>query len=272
MLSAAVRITGFALLAVGVGFLLGQAEPQDTRLVFLSVGQGDCALLSSGGRNILFDAGPANERYDAGERIVIPKLRQLKVQQIDMIVLSHPDSDHMGGTQAILKAYPNALVAMSEQFRAKPEVQAQRWKHVVWLKHRGIVKFGKTTIHYLSPVPHGDDNSGSVMVRIDHGGATAVLTGDADAMTEEHALTEDNWGAQVLEVGHHGSRTSSSPTWLDAVKPEIAVVSVGRRNNYHHPNKEALSRYANRKIPIARTDQAGDIVFVARNGRFVRVK
>jgi competence protein ComEC len=225
---------------------------------------------------MLIDAGPKRESYDAGEKLVLPKLQSLGVHHVDLILLSHPDMDHVGGAGAVLRQFPSAKVVMSAVFEQEPKMlkTIQSWgkdeKDVIWLGAAQIVRVGSFELQIHDPglVAGGGDNDGSMFIRISDGRSTAVLSGDADSATEETMSASGDWSAQVLKAGHHGSRTASSSAWLRVVHPRWDVVSCGRNNSYGHPHKEAVARMQAAGATVLRTDVDGDISFVATDHGF----
>ena len=266
---------------VALGGWLGYRGQEPTTLTFLAVGQGDCAVLQHGGRTVLIDAGPRVGGFDAGERIVVPRLRAMGVERVDLVVLTHPDMDHVGGTPAILRAHPEARVAMSAEYRDDPEMRQhlKDWRldpgRVTWIPKEARAEVGPVRLQFYSP-PYDqgqDSNVGSTFLRITTPeGASAVLTGDAPWEAELQSMRGRDWTAQVLKAGHHGSRGSSAPAFLRAVRPSWLVVSCGRENMYGHPAPEVLQRAEEVGAEVARTDQEGDVAFALREGRFVRVR
>lgn len=240
-----------------------------TRLTFLSVGQGDCAIFQTEGGTVLIDAGPKSPTYDAGKRIVLPDLDRLGVESVDLVFLSHPDEDHIGGLGAILKAYPTAKIAISSQFASSAEMQAhlREWnvnpQSVLWLGPSAEVKVGEFTLDVRDPpLPPGEpDNAGSMFIHLVHGPASAVFSGDAGAKVEKLMEPIEDWRSQVLKVGHHGSRSSTDSSWLQEVQPKYAVISCGRNNVYGHPAKSTLNKLQSAGIAVWRTDQEGDLSF-----------
>lgn len=258
-------------MAIGLG-----SGPGPTRLTFLSVGQGDCTVFQTGGTTILIDDGPKSPTFDAGQKIVLPDLEKLGAESVDLILLSHPDRDHVGGTGALLKAFPRARIAMSEQFLNDPHLQAElsEWGlhtgDLLWLGDSARVRIGDFTLGVEDPplIAGGPDNDGSMFIHLVNGPASAVFSGDADASTEVRMEPAENWSSQVLKVGHHGSRTASDPSWLNTVHPTYAVVSCGRNNEYGHPAPETLRNLDEAHAKVYRTDLQGDIEFDfdAKNG------
>jgi competence protein ComEC len=248
---------------------------QPTRLTFLAVGQGDCAVFQSSGYTVLIDTGPKELGVDAGKRIVVPQLRRLGVDAIDLVLLSHPDIDHIGGLDAVLGELPVGKVCISECFKEDKELLDHltefhcRPEKVLWLSPRQQAKIGDFTVEIDCPPWHkgAPDNDGSEFVKLTGRGSSAVFTGDAGSATEMAMLGGHDWSAQVLKLGHHGSRSASSDQWLAAVHPSWAVVSCGRNNVYGHPNREVIDRVARHRIQVARTDLEGNVTFeLGRDG------
>lgn len=246
-----------------------------TELVFLSVGQGDSAVIRSRGLVALVDVGPKTERFDAGERLVGPKLSRMGISKIDIVFLTHPDSDHIGGLPAVAKSFRIGLVAMPAHFRANSDllqtldaagIEEGRRK---WLQDQSTVTLGDASM-LVRFVPFAEDeNSGSLVLKLLGPGASrAVLTGDAGEEQEITLAGQDDWSAQVLKAGHHGSATSTSPAWLAEVEPRFVVISCGRDNQFGHPAPSVLERISFLGARALRTDQDGDIHFVATQGGF----
>lgn len=145
---------------------------------------------------------------------------------------------------------------------------------VLWTDKHATVEFGSFHLSLDSPplFPGEKDNEGSMFVKFEGEGASAVLTGDANQETELKMLRREDWSAEVLKAGHHGSKSSTGTAWLKAVHPRYVVFSAGLANRYGHPTKEAMDRARAAGADIFRTDRDGDIAFEVRNGDFVRVK
>jgi beta-lactamase superfamily II metal-dependent hydrolase len=263
---------------IALGFGVGWFWPDPTRITYLSVGQGDCSVFQHQGVTVLIDTGPKNPKIDAGEKIVVPKLRQMGVNGVDLILLSHPDMDHIGGTGSILKAYPDAMVAVSHCFRDNKQLlrllrdSGRNPDAIEWLGPELRGHIGDFTIQIDCPQtdPDEETNDGSMLVHIADGAATAMFTGDAPAKIEEafdHAI---DVRAELLKVGHHGSRFSTCEDWLKMVHPQYAIVSCGINNEYHHPHPSVVNRLKSDGIKICRTDLEGDVVFELSDGHFVR--
>lgn len=226
-------------------------------------------MLTSGGLTVLIDAGPKEQNYDAGEKLVLPALRRLGVDGVDLILLSHPDIDHMGGVGAIHRAFPHAAIAASAEFREWPSMNEHLRacglspEEVTWLPMHCRVTLGSARLRIWCPpmAAHENDNDGSMFVHVEDGDGTAAFSGDAPSEVELAALLDGDWRSQVMKAGHHGSRSATCQAWIDAVHPRIAVLSVGRNNRYGHPHQEVVERLQHSGVEVWRTDRQGDAVF-----------
>jgi beta-lactamase superfamily II metal-dependent hydrolase len=270
--SAGLKVIVGGSLCVSAGWWLAGPVVDQTRITFLSVGQGDCAVIQHKGRTILVDAAPtvASAKWD-----VLPKLRELGVVDVDLILLTHPDTDHIGGVPVLARAFPKAKFAISEEFRDHSAWQAElkEWRlsqsRLSYLPRRmsGLIGDLKIDIYCPEVWSEEQDNDGSIFLKISTGSASAVLSGDATAESEAVAAANGDWSAQIMKAGHHGSKTSTSFGWLNEVKPKHVVVSCGKDNRYGHPHASVLERVSSAKAEIERTDQ-GDVSFVIRDGAF----
>lgn len=279
---ARLKLAAIAAGSLAAGSLTGTltASGHPTELWFLDVGQGDCAVFRHAGVTVLIDVGPAAPDRDTAAQGIVKDLRRMGVTAIDLVLLSHPDSDHVGGLRGIAKQIPVRKVGVMSHFASNADLAF--WlseariedSRVAWLSPGSRIGLGSFHIQVDSVrFAQGDpDNFGSMFLRLEDGTAAADFSGDADAVAESVLLGRRSWRAQVLKAGHHGSRTSTSEAWLQAVVPNTVVFSCGRNNSYGHPSKEALARAAAAGATIARTDQEGDIRFELRNGAFVRVR
>jgi competence protein ComEC len=226
----------------------------------LDVGQGSAILVEASDRAWLYDAGPRySAESDAGERIVLPYLRHRGIARLDGLVVSHLDSDHSGGTAAILRGVEVGRVVSS--VAASHSMFAGR--RVERCEAGGQWRDGPLGFEVLHP-PVADyalrrtTNALSCVVRVTGFGRRLLLTGDI-GIAEESALLA-RWtelGADWLAVPHHGSRSSSSAAWLTALGATEAVVQSGYRNRHGHPHPEIAARYGSHGVALFRTDRAG---------------
>jgi competence protein ComEC len=228
------------------GSSLRQGTTGDLRAYFLDVGQGDASVILFRDKVILIDAGES----DQGE-IVVRDLRRLGVTRIDLLVATHPHSDHIGGMQDVLAAFPVGRVldsglpsssSLYERFLAT--IEREQIPYQVAEQGQTIELDPSLRILVLSPPNEriGDDlNTNSIVLRISYGTVNLLYTGDATTAAEE-AMRKSGYAldAQVLKVGHHGSSGSSSAAFLSRVRPEVAVLSLAGDNPYGHPHREAM--------------------------------
>ena len=243
-------------------------------LHMIDVGQGDAiALRTPHGHWVLFDAGRAWRGGDAGRASVIPYLGRHGGGPLDLFVLSHPHTDHVGGAASVLHAlHPRTYVDAgfaggAEAYRAS--LDAARAEHVHWVRaHPGDrTEVDGVTLTFLAPDSVWtsrlvDPNLASVVTVARYGSVRMLLMGDAERPEEEWLLDHAAAAlhADILKVGHHGSGTSSSEEFLDAVQPRLALVSVGAGNSYHLPTPAVMRRLAGRGVQVLRTDRLGTIV------------
>lgn len=227
------------------------------------VGQGDAfGLRTPRGRWVVVDAGPPS-----GARLAAD-LRRAGVRTIDLLVLSHPDADHVGGAAVLLEAFPVGAVVGPGTVRG-----AGPWRDAVvravadgtpWrLASRGdSLSIDGVALRVLHP-PQGDGvardpNEASLVMEVAWRGVSILFTGDAP-VSAERAVLDRLGGVDVLKVGHHGSATSTDPALLDHIRPRVALVSVGRGNRYGHPDPGVLARLRERGVEIWRTDERGAV-------------
>ncbi|HJP82771.1 MAG TPA: MBL fold metallo-hydrolase [Fimbriimonadaceae bacterium] len=247
-------------------------------ITFLAVGQGDCTLWRDGDVNILIDVGPkTREGFDAGSRIVIPKLRSLGVGQVALILITHPDADHIGGLGSIHRRFPDAKVVASAEFKTRDSMKLSLQEagvspeKVLWLAGHNQIALDHSSLDVYAPTlaPAASDNEGSLFIRVKSGAATAVITGDAYMANEDVVESRLHWTAQVLKVGHHGSRTSTGDGFVKQLLPVWAVISCGKNNMFGHPHPSVLQTLKRHTVEVLRTDMLGDITFTATPSGFV---
>jgi competence protein ComEC len=227
-------------------------------VTFLDVGQGNASLLEAPGFVALVDAGPA-------EAHVARRLRQLGVEHLDALVLSHPQSDHVGGAADVIDQLTVARVldpglVVTERFEQQALAAARRRHVPIVLGRRGVaLRAGAFSLEVLGPrqiAPGGDPNAAALVVVARWGSCRVLLPADAEAPV---ALALDPPRADVLAVAHHGSDDPSLPALLRRLRPRIAVISVGAGNAYGHPAPSTLAALAGAGVPLRRTDRDGDV-------------
>ncbi|HVT40699.1 MAG TPA: DNA internalization-related competence protein ComEC/Rec2, partial [Gemmatimonadaceae bacterium] len=255
----------------------------EVELHVIDVGQGDAvAIRTPPGRWILVDAGRTWPGGDAGRTVVVPYLRRFG-GDLALFILTHPHADHVGGAATVLRAlhplgYRDAAFAGgSESYRHSLAVAGELG--VPWARvHPGdALVIDGVSITFLAPdsawtARLTDPNLASTVTLVRYRDVRFLLTGDAEAPEEAWLLAHlaDSLRADVLKVAHHGSRTSSTPAFLDHVRPRIAVVSVGVGNTYGHPSPDVMRALLGRGTAVLRTDQLGTVV-VGTDGHALRV-
>jgi competence protein ComEC len=258
------------------------------RVTFLDVGQGDSIVIESPeGKVVVIDGGGVpgtdeREGGDPGNRIVVPFLRARGISAVDLLVPTHPDEDHVQGLIAVVdKITVRSVLECGQKIpeiergaygRLFGKIQAKRLPTFRARRGEKIALDTQTSLEILHPssVPlsgtRSDDNNNGIVLRLVHKNIKILLTADVEAEAEAELLASgQEIDAQVIKVGHHGSRFSSTSAFLSRVKPQFAVLSCGRKNRFGHPHKEVLARLAAQNTAIYRTDQQGAIT-VESNG------
>lgn len=236
---------------------------------FLDVGQGDAILIETpDGFEMLIDGGP-----NAAVLRELSKERSFFDREIDVVVTTHPDLDHIGGLVDVLKRYKVQTILRTENKNDKSAAEAfaaaeEKENAEEILADAGqVLQLGaSTTIQIFSPT--GDErqwesNASSIVLRVVYGNTSFMFTGDAPQEIEDYLVK--TYGAQldsdVLKLGHHGSKTSSSDAWLDTVTPQHVVVSAGLDNKYGHPHQDVMQRVFARNTQSSHTGTDGTITF-----------
>lgn len=262
-------------LALSAGFVwslvLAQGAPSGSvRIDFLDVGQGSAILVSApNGNQVLIDGGPSDA--------VLAKLGEelpLGDRKIELLILTHPDSDHLSGLVEVLKRYDvgqileSGIADSSAEYRAWDELITQKKIPVVFASAgQNIAIADNLAIKILYPLgkingqQFKNTNATSLVGKIIYGQNSVLFTGDAEEQTEQPLLRLGaDLRADILAVGHHGSKNSTGADFLAAVAPEIAIIQVGRNNRYGHPTAEVLEKL--KELAVWRTDLDGDIDFL----------
>jgi competence protein ComEC len=247
---------------------------------FLDVGQGDAiAIKTPKGRWLLIDAGPRTPYGDAGREVVLPFLRRQGARELEVMIVSHGDADHLGGVPALVRALEPKLVLEPGQ----PLASRLYLEHLAWVDRVGSswraaragdsIRLDGVVLAVLHPDTawirrNFAPNENSVVLRLSFGEFDALFPGDIGELAED-ALLGSLAATEVLKVGHHGSRYSTSAEWLRSLRPLVAVISVGR-NRYGHPSPETLGRLLGSGAEVLRTDRGGTVT-IRSDGRYFEV-
>lgn len=257
----------FILIAV---YFWPPSQPPRCTFSALDVGQGDAILIQTAdGQDILIDGGPSARVVQSVSRKLGPGNREL-----ELVILTHPDSDHLRGLVSVLDRIPVRQLLVSnvesstETYHAWQLEIAEHQTPVRTVTQGETLSIGNsTTLQALWPPADWKErgvgtatNDGSLSFKITCAGSTLVSTGDASESVEEQILQSGiDISATLLKVGHHGSRTSTDHDFLQAVHPDVAVISVGKTNRYGHPHPTVLQRLEVEGVRVFRTDQLGPI-------------
>lgn len=238
-------------------------------------GQGDCTIIRTKyNKSILIDSGEGNsDKYDYGKSTVLPYLLSHNISKIDYLILSHFDSDHVGGAFYILEnlKIENIVIGFqAEKYDNCVEfikIAKEKNINVIVLRSRDILHVDKETYFEAifpdikNTISENKINNNSLVLKLIYKKFSMLFTGDIEELAERVILksNENNLKSTVLKVAHHGSKTSSTEEFIEKVKPKIAVIGVGNRNNFGHPNQEVLDRLKKYNIQIFRTDENGEI-------------
>ncbi len=244
---------------------------KELQVHYIDVGQGDSILIRYDGKNALIDSGDTNATDE-----VMGYLNANSVSKIDVLIVSHPDSDHIGSMSEIIDNYDIGEIYMpplSEDLVPTTNVYTNMLLSIsqkglkITLKEAGDkpIKFGDLEFECVAPEGEfASTNNSSLALRLVYGETSFLFTGDMEKTSEKSTLQKGhNVSADVLKVAHHGSSSSTTAKFLDAVTPEYAVISVGEGNRYKHPSEDVVKELSDRGIKIYRTDLDGDIVFIS---------
>lgn len=254
------------------------------RVTFLDVGQGDSTLVQfPGGHSLLIDVGGGTDTFDLGGRIVSPALWASRVRRLDTLEITHGDGDHIGGASSVFADFlprdvwygvpvpPHEPTAV---LRTQVEAAGAVWRTLQAGDH---LRIGGAEVHvWHPPLPEWERqdvrNDDSIVLEIRFGGASIVLPGDIGREIEDAIAAKfEPAGFRVLKAAHHGSATSSSAEFLDALRPTAVLFSCGRDNVFGHPAPQVVRRYEQRGAAIFRTDQDGAIG-LETDGKWVKMR
>lgn len=242
------------------------ANPKPMEVHFLDVGQGDCTLVTCDGHAMLIDAGD-----DTKGTAIQNYLKKQKIKSLDYLILTHPDTDHIGGAPVIITKFEIGKVFVSnfekdnttyrkliqalDDKNLKPTTPAVKSKY----------KLGTAEFTILAPnETYNTPNDSSIALLLKNGKNSFLFTGDAEATAEMDILANGiDLSADVYKVGHHGSRSSTSKKFFKAVDPDYAVISCGEGNSYGHPHAETLNTLRTNGVSVYRTDEEGAIIATA---------
>jgi competence protein ComEC len=267
--------TFVAILLIIVLYLSFQiySDSKPLEVIFLDVGQGDSILIQKGTKQILIDGGPSGKT----ELAKIGQYLPYNDREIEIVVATHPDKDHIQGLVEVARNYQIDKVLLTgaekdtEVFKEWKDVLSYNKTEALEISKGTEVKFEDVDMKILHPQAKvdasvGDANNSSIVARLDYGENSFLFTGDIESPAEKEILESgENIDVDVLKIAHHGSKYSSSEAFLDEASPEEAIISVSKNNSYGHPTREVLDALQKRNIRILRTDENGDILYKCKS-------
>ncbi|MGC9364889.1 MAG: DNA internalization-related competence protein ComEC/Rec2 [Fidelibacterota bacterium] len=254
-------------------------------VTFLDVGQGDATLIRlPDRRTMLIDAGDRTYRRDYGELVVVPFLKRAGIRKLDVLMLTHPHSDHIGGAPTVIRnigverIWESGIEAGSRIYREIHHLADSLKIPVTDVYSGAMVSIDKNLhLYFLHPsdrflhLHQRNFNDASLVCKLVHGEVSMLLTGDAERESEEYLIYwADFLRSTIIKVPHHGSRTSSTLSYLEQIKPNYAVISVGENNKFWHPAQITLDNYCRIGAKVFRTD-LDHAVQLRSNGKIVKV-
>ena len=262
-------------------FILNYRIPNNNLIIhFIDVGQGDSCLILHKGYVIMIDGGGSSDsKYDIGENTLLPYLLDRKITKIDYLIVSHFDSDHAQGFIYVLKhlKIKNAILPVqainSNLYQNFISICQAKKINVIYLRRGDLFNIGYLKFETLHPsnkfISENAMNNNSLVLRLDYFNTSILFTGDIEAIAEQELVhkCKSKLDVDILKVGHHGSNTSTSESFLEAVSPKIALIGVGLDNKFGHPGEEVIKRLEERKVSIFRTDKESEITMeIYRSG------
>ncbi|MGB9763075.1 MAG: ComEC/Rec2 family competence protein [Minisyncoccia bacterium] len=261
----------FVLLNLFCYYLIFDFLFLNDEVAFLNIGQGDSELIRTKAGNVLIDSGPDNQIL-----FEISKILPFYDKTIDLVIISHPNTDHFNGLFSLLEHYKIRAVLLNDlnypASRYQKLIKTLRDKNVLLLRGKIGTKISWFNNYFLIIYPNENFlknlnvNERSLVVLLKLNQRKFLFTGDIDAKIEKQIIQIFKEKIDILKVAHHGSKTASSLEFLESIKPEIAVIEVGE-NKFNEPHETVLERLNNLKIKIFRTDLNGTIKFIFKNGR-----
>ena len=255
--------------------------PQKLRIFFIDVGQGDSTLIITPDKKTVLVDGGGSDSFDVGEKVLLPYLLDRRILKVDYVLISHFDTDHCGGILTIMEKVKVKNIIISEQ--AEHSENYERFKklmihkkiRLIEVKKGDKIKIGRySEFKILFPtsrlLSENSLNNNSIVAQFNYNNFKMLFTGDIEKLAEQQILKTEKAEirADILKVAHHGSKTSSIPEFIKAVKPKIALIGVGKNNTFGHPNQQTIKNLENIKCRIYRTDLQGEIIIkIDQKGR-----
>lgn len=259
--------------------------PKNLNIYFVDVGQGDCTLITTPqGKNVLIDGG-GSENFDVGEKTLLPYLLDRQITTLDYVIISHFDTDHVGGILTILKELNVKKVIIgtqyehNENFKEFTKIVNEKRIKVNVVEAGSKISIEKNLYFDIlwpdnnEKISENSINNNALVFKMNYNNFSMLFTGDIEEEAEKILINKykntNKLESTILKVGHHGSKTSSTQEFLKLVEPKIALIGVGAKNTFGHPSEEVLQRLENLNCKIYRTDKDGEIK--CSFGTFIKV-
>jgi competence protein ComEC len=240
---------------------------------FIDVGQGDSILVRlNKGKDILIDTGGilkyenefkrANE-FSIGSDLLVPYLKSIGIDNIDYMFITHGDMDHIGGAEDIIKSIKVKNIYLNGSINTLEESLLKYNPN--YLKEKDVIEVNNITLNILNPGKYTNENDSSLVIYFNIKGYNILLMGDASKQVEEDLINKYDLNVDILKLGHHGSKTSTSNKFIENIKPIYGIISVGESNKFGHPHKNVIDILNNNNVNVYRTDYYGSIKFIFEN-------
>ena len=262
--------------------------PSNLRIYFIDVGQGDSSLIvTPNNKKILIDGGGtmnSSGNFDVGEDTLLPYLLNRRIKKLDYIMISHFDADHCQGLIAILNSLKVKNIIISKQaekvdnYEKIMETIVKKKINIMVVKRGEVIKVDNNVeikiVYPESKLYFDDINSNSIVAKLKYNKFTMLFTGDIESKAEERIIkiAQKELKSTILKIAHHGSKTSTTEEFIEAVKPEIALIGVGKNNKFGHPNDGVIERIKSIGAKIYRTDENGEITVIVNNKEKIEIK
>lgn len=258
--------------------------PQKLRIFFIDVGQGDSTLIITPDKKTVLIDGGGSDSFDVGKKVLLPYLLDRRILKIDYVLISHFDTDHATGVAQILGKIDVSSIILTRQleendiYRHILSIAKEKKIKLIYVKEGDVLKIGGIKISIIHPenklMINNPMNNNSIVCKVEYNSFSMLLTGDIEMEAEELILRKNiNLKADVLKVAHHGSKTSTTGEFLKAINPKVALIGVGKNNNFGHPSNEVIQRLKENGTRIYRTDENGEIsITVNKKGRIIKIQ
>lgn len=245
---------------------------------FIDVGQGDSILIKLGGnKNVLVDTGGILKYEDSfkrindfsiGDDVLSPYLKSIGISRLECLIITHGDMDHIGGSEAIMNNFNvNNLFLNGNLNELEKKLIIYNPKY---LKDNDVLKINNYIFYILNPSYDTNENDSSIILYFTINNINILLMGDASRIIEEKIIQKYNLDIDILKIGHHGSKTSTSINFIKKTTPYYGIISVGENNRFNHPHKEVLDILNNNNVNIFRTDYYGSIKFIFKDKLLIK--